>query len=762
MASSQMVGRLRVGLSVDQAEFRRGMAQARTGWRRFSGEMNRRLGALGDLPGVGRVQDALGSLGKNVGAALAAGAAAATVALTGISVAAINAAGEIQNMSRLANATPEEFQGWAAGARSVGIEQDKLADILKDVNDRVGDFISTGGGPMKDFFEVVAPKVGVTAEQFRKLSGPQALQLYVDTLQKANLNQQDMTFYMEAMASDSTLLLPLLRDNGKAMGELARRAEDLGAVMDNRTVKSLAAMKATLADVGTVMRGVRNQLGAAFAPVIEAVAATFVSLMTKGSGVRLVFDGLVTTIGVVARLFSSVVTIVSGAVSGLWTLAAAGVRVVDEFTGIGTALKAMIANSPIGWIYRAVTGFADLIKAAGGFGETMNLLGELAGLVWQGIVDSAQAIPPALTAVWQRIRGEFFRLMSDIQYGWSDMLKSIRAGLNSWGLNGDVLTDGIVSSMDAGTASLRKSTAALNAASDAAATANGVVQDAFAPAAAAWAKMNEAVAASTEEAASALGGSGEVAGLAGAADKAGGAASKAKEKLSALQQMMKSLREEAAKLKATMWMSDTDAAVWENLTKAGVASDSMAGQEIESLTRATEGMKGLKKATEDWKTSIQDSFSGLIKGAMSFGDALANVIGKLGDMALTKGFDMLWNAGGLGKRAGSFLSMLGIGENANGTKNWPGGWSALHERGAEIVDLPRGSRVIPHPLSKRLVDSAGGAASVVDIRLSPELVGAILSEAEGQSVRITQQSAQAQARALPTQVQRINAQPRRR
>ena len=159
-----------------------------------------------NLPGVNSLQNALGSLGTNVGTAVAAAAGAAVVALGGISTATINAATEIQNLSRMSNALPSEFQGWAAGARTVGIEQDKLADILKDMNDRVGDFISTGGGPMADFFEVIAPKVGVTADMFRKLSGPQALQLYVDSLQKANLNQQDMTFYMEAIASDLSLI----------------------------------------------------------------------------------------------------------------------------------------------------------------------------------------------------------------------------------------------------------------------------------------------------------------------------------------------------------------------------------------------------------------------------------------------------------------------------------------------------------------------------------------------------------------------------
>lgn len=62
--------------------------------------------------------------------------------------------------------------------------------------------------PLRDFFEKVAPRVGVTADQFARLSGPEALQLYVDTLERAGLSQQEMTFYLEAMASDATRAFP--------------------------------------------------------------------------------------------------------------------------------------------------------------------------------------------------------------------------------------------------------------------------------------------------------------------------------------------------------------------------------------------------------------------------------------------------------------------------------------------------------------------------------------------------------------------------
>jgi hypothetical protein len=145
----------------------------------------------------------------------------------------------IANLSKVANSGQEEFQKFAFGAKTVGVNMEKTADILKDTSDKIGDFLQTGGGPLVDFFENIAPKIGVTAEMFRDLSGPQALQLYVSSLEKANLSQNEMTFFMEAIASDATLLLPLLLDNAQAMTKLGREAEALGVIMEKDTVEGL-------------------------------------------------------------------------------------------------------------------------------------------------------------------------------------------------------------------------------------------------------------------------------------------------------------------------------------------------------------------------------------------------------------------------------------------------------------------------------------------------------------------------------------------
>lgn len=189
--------------------------------------------------------------------------------------------GELTTLAQVSNTSVEEFQKVALAARSVGIEQDKMADILKDVNDRIGDFIETGGGPMADFFENIAPKVGVTADEFERLSGPQALQLFVDSLEKANLSQADLTFYMEAMASDMTNLLPLLKDGGAGMDELAGRAERLGIVLNTDQTTAIKEMNGALGLVQATFDGIINQVTSQLAPVVTDIVNKLLNMVER-------------------------------------------------------------------------------------------------------------------------------------------------------------------------------------------------------------------------------------------------------------------------------------------------------------------------------------------------------------------------------------------------------------------------------------------------------------------------------------------------
>lgn len=229
-------------------------------------ELNVRIGARSEgvgrgvadakkgIKGIGDEMASQAARAAKFGAALAGAFATIKAAALAAGIAAAKTATDIANMARVANTTPEAFQKWAAGARTVGVEQEKLSDILKDVNDRVGEFLATGSGPMKDFFDNIAPRVGVTAEEFARLSGPEALQLYVDSLEKAGLSQQQMTFYLEAMSGDLTKLLPLLKNGGTEMRKIGDEAERSGRIISNDMIRSGEEMDRLFKDISDTLR----------------------------------------------------------------------------------------------------------------------------------------------------------------------------------------------------------------------------------------------------------------------------------------------------------------------------------------------------------------------------------------------------------------------------------------------------------------------------------------------------------------------------
>ena len=49
---------------------------------------------------------------------------------------------------------------------------------------------------------------------------------------------------------------------------------------------------------------------------------------------------------------------------------------------------------------------------------------------------------------------------------------------------------------------------------------------------------------------------------------------------------------------------------------------------------------------------------------------------------------------------------------AKGTRNWQGGPAMIHDKGAEIVDLPSGSRVYPHDKSIDIARQEGSKSGI--------------------------------------------------
>ena len=266
------------------------------------------------------------------GAAGVAAAAAVTAAMVKMNLSTIK---ELRVIAEAADMTVAAFQRGAFAADKFGISQEKYGDILKDVNDRVGDFLITGAGPMVDFFETIAPKVGITAKAFKDLSGEQSLALYVKTLEDAGVSQQEMTFFMEAMSSESTKLIPLLKDNAAELEKMKKRAEDLGIGLTETQVAMAGLASQELSDTSAQFKGLTQLITIELSPILIAVSRHFTDMANQGGGaatyITKAIDGLVSAVGFVAD-----------AIHG-WRVILKGVQVIalGVVAAIGTALKGM-------------------------------------------------------------------------------------------------------------------------------------------------------------------------------------------------------------------------------------------------------------------------------------------------------------------------------------------------------------------------------------------------------------------------------------
>ena len=236
---------LNTKINLDSSAFQRGIAKSKKSVSTFANTLK---GSLLPVLGAAGAAGAMISLGKN----------------------ALTTAKEIKNLAGVAGLGVEEFQKYADAAKTVNIDQSKLADIFKDTSDKMGDFMQADSGAMVDFFEQIAPAVGATKDEFIGLNGADSLQKYFSYLEQANIPHQDMVFYMEAIASDATMLIPLLENGGEAFKTLGDGAEAAGRVIKEDTIEALIQAQNNIERFSQKMTVIAGNIIGAIMPAKDA------------------------------------------------------------------------------------------------------------------------------------------------------------------------------------------------------------------------------------------------------------------------------------------------------------------------------------------------------------------------------------------------------------------------------------------------------------------------------------------------------------
>lgn len=115
--------------------------------------------------------------------------------------------------------------------------------------------------------------------------------------------------------------------------------------------------------------------------------------------------------------------------------------------------------------------------------------------------------------------------------------------------------------------------------------------------------------------------------------------------------------------------------------------------------------------TGDWNgawLSIQEVFSGVASVISGLLDGILGLLGSIGSAV-----------GGVVEGIGTTLvnavtggSGMAVGANASGTSNWRGGLTRVNEQGGEIMNLPSGTQIIPHDLSRNMLNNSGSTVTI--------------------------------------------------
>ena len=156
----------------------------------------------------------------------------------------------------------------------------------------------------------------------------------------------------------------------------------------------------------------------------------------------------------------------------------------------------------------------------------------------------------------------------------------------------------------------------------------------------------------------------------------------------------------------------------EELARKIQAQADAAGRAAQKSAEAHKEFSELSAMSSQFGSLLSNSFADAVVEGKALNDVLKDLTKSLLKMAINTTIGNIFNPGA-GGSASPFLSMFGVGKNAGGTNNWRGGMTMVGEQGPELVNLPRGSQVVPADATRNMMNGGGGSityAPAIDAR----------------------------------------------
>ncbi|MGK1584334.1 phage tail tape measure protein, partial [Klebsiella pneumoniae] len=206
---------------------------------------------------------------KEVGASIVAIGAAAATAAVGIGAAGLavvkNTAQQVTEADRWAKSlkmSTQDLLAWQYAAEQAGLTGDNIADIFKDINDKVGDAVLNKSGEAAQALDTL----GLSAEKLSQQSPDKQLLAISSALQKIP-SQAGKTNILESLGNDLSKMLPLFDNNNEKLKQFIQLSKDFGIAPPQEDIDNLVKVNQFFQDIETSVRGLKMEIASGLATV---------------------------------------------------------------------------------------------------------------------------------------------------------------------------------------------------------------------------------------------------------------------------------------------------------------------------------------------------------------------------------------------------------------------------------------------------------------------------------------------------------------
>ncbi|MHB0263474.1 phage tail tape measure protein [Klebsiella pneumoniae] len=199
---------------------------------------------------------------------IAIGAAAATAAV-GIGAAGLaivkNTAQQVTEADRWAKSlkmSTQDLLSWQYAAEQAGLTGDNIADIFKDINDKVGDAVLNKSGEAAQALDTL----GLSAQKLAQQSPDKQLLAISSALQKIP-TQAGKTNILESLGNDLSKMLPLFDNNNEKLKQFIQLSKDFGVAPPQEDIDNLVKVNQFFQDIETSARGLKMEIASGLAKV---------------------------------------------------------------------------------------------------------------------------------------------------------------------------------------------------------------------------------------------------------------------------------------------------------------------------------------------------------------------------------------------------------------------------------------------------------------------------------------------------------------